>query len=361
MGVKLLSLGTALPPHGVSQSVSASLASGRNMIDNDQSRLLPTLYRRSGVKFRSSVLLEDDQGLEQSQAFFPPALHAEDGGPTTSQRMERYTREAAPLALRAARQALDRANIDPASIAHLVTVSCTGFAAPGVDIALIKELSLAPTISRTNVGFMGCHGSFNGLRVAGALAQQSGAAVMVCAVELCSLHFAYGFHPQQIVANSLFADGAGAAIVAPAASDENDWIVAAHGSCIMPDCEEAMTWLIGDHGFEMTLSPQVPSLITAHLKPWLIQWLATNGLSISDIQSWAVHPGGPRILQAVAQPLELEGDVLADSHEILSSCGNMSSPTILFILDRLRQRDAARPCVALGFGPGLAVEAMLLR
>ncbi len=361
MDVKLLSLGAALPPHGATQAVCADLAGSRNMIDSDRSRLLPALYRRSGVKFRSSVLLEDGDGPERSLAFFPPALHADDGGPTTSRRMARYAREAAPLALRAAGLALERSGIAPGSIAHLVTVSCTGFAAPGVDVALIKGLSLAPTVSRTNVGFMGCHGAFNALRVAGALARESDAAVMICAVELCSLHFAYGFHPQRIVANSLFADGAGAAIVAPGGSFANDWIMAAHGSCLMPDCEEAMTWTIGDHGFEMTLSPQVPSLITAHLRPWLVRWLAEQELSIGDVQSWAVHPGGPRILQAVAQPLELSSDALADSHEILSTCGNMSSPTILFILDRLHQRDARRPCVALGFGPGLAAEAMLLR
>lgn len=360
MSVKLQSLGTALPEHRAEQSILASLAGGCS-IGSDHPRLLAALYRRSGVKHRSIVLLEHDGDPEHALAFYPPALHADDCGPTTAQRMQRYVLEAAPLALRAARQAIDRSAIDPASIAHLVTVSCTGFAAPGIDVALLKALDLSPTISRTHIGFMGCHGAFNALRVASAFAEQSDTPVLICAVELCSLHFAYGFQPQQIVANSLFADGAAAAIVTRTATADEEWTLAANGSCLMPECDTAMTWIIGDHGFEMTLSPEVPALIAAHLRPWLEQWLALHGLSVRDVQSWAVHPGGPRILQAVAEPLSLPAQALTDSYAVLSTCGNMSSPTILFILDRLRQRHAPRPCVALGFGPGLAVEAMLMR
>jgi len=361
MNIHLLSIGTALPTHGIEQTLSATLAATRGGNDQGSSRLLPALYRRSGVKFRSSVLLDDDRGLEESQDFFPPALDGEDNGPNTAQRMQRYQEEAAPLAIKAAHEAIASSKIDRAAIAHLITVSCTGFAAPGVDITLIKQLGLSPTISRTHIGFMGCHGAFNALRTASALVHQSNAPALICAVELCSLHFAYGASPQQIVANSLFADGAGAAILAPAAPTDDAWNIQAHGSCLMPDSEDAMSWTVGNHGFAMTLSPQVPHLITANLKPWLSQWLAQQDLSIEAIKSWAVHPGGPRILDAVAEPLNLPREALADSLEVLSTCGNMSSPTILFILDRLRKRQAPRPCVALGFGPGLAIEAMLIR
>ena len=128
----------------------------------------------------------------------------------------------------------------------------------------------------------------------------------------------------------------------------------------MPDSVSAMTWRIGDHGFRMTLSPQVPERIREHLADWLGSWLAQHGLGLDDVGSWAVHPGGPRILDAVEASLELDPDDLAISREILRTHGNMSSPTVLFILERMIRLNRARPCVALAFGPGLVVEAALL-
>lgn len=121
-----------------------------------------------------------------------------------------------------------------------------------------------------------------------------------------------------------------------------------------------MTWRIGDHGFRMTLSPRVPELIEANLRPWITGWLKEHGLALDDIGSWAVHPGGPRVLTSVERALDLPEEATAASREVLSECGNMSSATVLFIVDRLMKREAAAPCVALAFGPGLAVEATLL-
>ena len=126
------------------------------------------------------------------------------------------------------------------------------------------------------------------------------------------------------------------------------------------DSEDVMTWRIGDHGFEMTLSPRVPDLICQYLKPWLESWLAEHELDMARVGSWAVHPGGPRILSAVCEATGLDRPALEASHQVLADHGNMSSPTILFVLDRLRRADAPRPCVALAFGPGLTVEATLL-
>ncbi len=121
-----------------------------------------------------------------------------------------------------------------------------------------------------------------------------------------------------------------------------------------------MSWKIGDHGFAMTLSKQVPNLIARHLKPWLTQWLAQNGLRVEDVGSWAIHPGGPRVLVAVEESLGLRPEQTAASRAVFADCGNMSSPTVLFIIDRLRRADAPRPCVAIGFGPGLVAEAALI-
>ncbi|MBY0461137.1 MAG: type III polyketide synthase, partial [Gemmataceae bacterium] len=321
---------------------------------------------------------------------------ARDGlGPTTGERMAIYAHEAPSLALRASKRAIEEAHFTPESITHLVTVSCTGFAAPGVDFALIRGLGLRPTVARTHVGFMGCHGALNGLRAADAFTRADPSArVLVCAVELCSLHYYYGNAADKLIANAIFADGAAAVVGgdsssvalhppgplrgpggAPSSvalhppgplrgpggdgSRPTHWTVAASGSCLIPDSAADMAWTVGDRGFEMTLSRRVPALIAAHLRPWLDAWLRDNGLSLAQVRSWAVHPGGPKIVSAVEETLGLSAADLAPTREVFAGFGNMSSPTVLFILQRLREADAPRPCVALGFGPGLVAEAAL--
>lgn len=361
MSLAILGLATAVPQRTVAQGDAAELAKPLCCHTEDQARSLLMLYQRTRIRRRGSVLLESSCGPEIRQSFFPSVDEESDRGPTTQQRMERYAQEATPLALAAARQALAEAGVPASHITQLITVSCTGFVAPGVDIALIKTLGLPSTIGRTHVGFMGCHGALNGLRVALSVVDADPKArVLLCAVELCSLHFQYGWDPQKAVANALFGDGA-AALVATSAerAPQNTWRMVASGSYLFPDSEEAMTWRIGDHGFEMTLSPRVPFLIAEHLGPWLGSWLTRQGLTVPQIQSWAIHPGGPRILSAVADCLHLPDSAIDASNEVLAEHGNMSSPTTLFILERLRQDGAPRPCVALGFGPGLSVEAAL--
>jgi predicted naringenin-chalcone synthase len=197
------------------------------------------------------------------------------------------------------------------------------------------------------------------MRVAQAFGESNPEArVLLCAVELCSLHYRFNWDPDRFIGNLLFADGAAALACGP--GDRDQWRVVATGSCLVPDSTDAMTWRIGDHGFEMTLSPRVPDLIHDHFTGWLAQWLAQHGTTSDEIDHWAVHPGGPRILTAVEQTLGLDPAATALSREVLSTSGNMSSPTILFILDRLRQKGATGRCVALGFGPGLVAEAALL-
>jgi predicted naringenin-chalcone synthase len=179
-------------------------------------------------------------------------------------------------------------------------------------------------------------------------------------MELSSLHYYYTWNPKRMVGNALFGDGA-AALAAGCDKDypNERWRLVASGSCLFPDSEQALTWSIGNHGFDMTLSTRVPGLIAAHLGPWLKDWLAELGFTIPRIGSWAIHPGGPRILNSIEESLGLARGTAAASRNILHEFGNMSSPTILFILDCLRRRAAPLPCVALGFGPGMVVEGML--
>jgi predicted naringenin-chalcone synthase len=243
-----------------------------------------------------------------------------------------------------------------------VTVSCTGFVAPGLDAHVIGALGLPPTTRRTHVGFMGCHGALNGLRVADSFVDADpDALVVMCAVELCSLHFAYGWDPEMLVPNALFSDGAAAVVGRSVGSaPPGAWRVEACGTYLLPDSGEDMTWRIGDHGFRMTLSARVPEVIAAGVGDWLESWLGESGLAVKDVASWAVHPGGPRILGAVERAAGLGRDQTQTSRDVLSEFGNMSSATVLVILDRLRAASAPRPCVALAFGPGLVAEAVLL-
>lgn len=358
MPVTLLGIGTALPSHRLSQAESAAMAQRLSATNDVQATLLQRLQRRSGVAYRHSVLLDDADGpLTDRLPFYA------DANPTTSERMARFAAEAGPLALRATSTALAASAVDPASITHLVTVCCTGFQAPGFDLDLIQGLPLDSDVARTQVGFMGCHGALNGLRVAHAFGQAvAGSTVLLCALELCSLHQQLGWHPERVVANALFADGAAATVLAtdPPAPIGTPWRLLASGSTLLPDSADAMAWTIADHGFEMGLSPRVPALIAARLAPWLDGWLAAQGLDRAAIGSWALHPGGPRLLEAVRDCLDLPAKAIEPSTAVLRECGNMSSATILFILDRLRLAGAPLPCVALAFGPGLCVEAALL-
>jgi prepilin-type processing-associated H-X9-DG protein len=366
MSFAILGLGTAVPPTVMTQTEAGQVARALCCRSKEHETWLPMLYDQTGIRtrhmtFARNVVRDVVHGTKTSGSIFLPTGRNDDRGPTTGQRMEHYAEQAVPLALEASRRALAQARVPPPAITHLITVSCTGFRAPGVDIALIKNLGLKATVQRTHIGYMGCHGALNALRVGSAFTGANpGARVLICATELCSLHYHYGWDPQKMVANALFADGSAAVVgVAPQVAPPDAWRVAASGSCLCPDSEEAMTWTIGDHGFGMTLSKKVPGLIATHVRPWFVGWLAENGVRLEEVGSWAIHPGGPRILDAVEESLQLQRGATAAAREVFAEYGNMSSPTVLFILDRLRCRRAPRPCVALGFGPGLAAEAAL--
>jgi len=383
--VKLLAIGTALPPGLFPQKEAFSFAKTYNCTSEREERILQRLYQRTFIDTRSTIFSPPREAMSY---FYSPARQ-----PGTGARMQRYEEEVGPLALRAAQKALGRANLEPTQISNLVTVSCTGFFAPGMDTQLIEGLALDRQVSRTHVGFMGCHGAMNGLRAASALAKESRSISLVVAAELCSLHFQYGQKTDSLLANALFADGAAAAILS-AESDNTeesmlaetlgregwktdqtnrglngteksqeksgDYSLMASGSYVLPDSRDAMTWKISDDGFVMTLGAQVPDLIKDNLSPWVNQWLAKYDLDVESVASWAVHPGGPRILDAAQAGLNLNAQALAASRHIFSNLGNMSSPTILFIIERMIAENAPTPLVALAFGPGLTVEAALI-
>ncbi len=376
MKIAIRGMGTALPAASIDQADAAFAADRLRRFDegtagDKRSQMLSILYRRSGVKKRYCILLGSTFGDPIGrQSFYEVTQDPEFRGPSTKERMTKYAMHAPELAEQACRASLEDAACKPGEITHLVTVSCSGFSAPGFDLDLYPRLGLNPSASRTHVGFMGCHGFLNGLRVARAYAASDPKAkVLVCALELCTLHHQYSDDPQQIVANSLFADGAASVVVESVVENDPSTTSSngencygdfrASGSYRIADSEEMMTWKIGDHGFQMSLSAQVPETIQRELKPWVVNWLAGYGLKFDEIKHWAIHPGGPRILSATAESLGLPAGATDISTNVLAECGNMSSPTILFILDRMKKAGLRPPIVALAFGPGLVVEAAL--
>jgi predicted naringenin-chalcone synthase len=364
MSLSILGIGTAVPGSPVTQKMMLGAAINLLEADEERTAVLMDLYGQTEIDSRHMFDPQIAQDIvhHTTVSGSPFCTPGADGlGPDTEQRMAAYMEHAPPLARMAAARALDESGLSPAEVTHLVTVSCTGFRAPGFDISLMKTLELAPTVARTHIGFMGCHGAFNGLRVARAFADADPAArILLCAVELCSIHYHYPWNPKRLVGNALFADGA-AALVGKGESTSTGWQVCANGSYLVPKSEFAMNWTVGNHGFGMELSAKVPRIINDNLRGWLEPWLRGHGLALADVGSWAVHPGGPRILTAVESALGVDRAQTRVSREVLAKFGNMSSPTMLFIVQRLRAADAPLPCVALGFGPGLMAEAVLFR
>lgn len=357
----ILGIGTAVPKSYFSQSDSGEIAEHYLGKDEQLQRLLPILYKKTKVKKRYSVTLDSSEGdLRDRQKLYSPLSSPTDNGPGTAERMRFFEEYASELALNAAQQALEQAGVRAEEITHLVTVSCTGMVAPGFDIDLVNTLPLKADTPRTHIGFMGCHAAINGLRVAEAFTKHDPSArVLLCSIELCSLHYQYQAEAEQIVANALFADGAAALVLGQNENTTDAWSLRDCGTEIIEGSREMMSWRVGNHGFDMTLSPELPTLIENQLRPWMERWLGEFHLKAEDIKSWAAHPGGPRILQSFQQAMSLTRQDLNPSYQILEQFGNMSSSTILFLIKQLQQSKAALPCVAIGFGPGITIESAL--
>ena len=370
MSMSIAGMATANPDHVLTQDDALELAQ-QVFAGEDRNRTLRAIYRRSGIKTRRTLVSTDRVrswlGLGPASADLNANLNDTDlarggtqtavgRGATTKQRMELYRDEAPRLAWQSSQSALARAELPAREITHLITVSCSGLMSPGLDVELIERLGLSPNVQRTHIGYMACHGAMNGLRVARSFtASDLSARVLLCSVELCSLHYYSQWDPARFMANVIFGDGA-AALVGRASTDAGEWKHVASGSCLIPDSKDILQHNVCDHGFEVVLSARLPDLIQQHLRPWLEQWLRDHDLSLDRIGCWAIHPGGPRVLSAVQESLGLPAEATAVSRDVLNEFGNMSSATVLFILDRLRRADAPLPCVALAFGPGLTAE-----
>lgn len=278
----------------------------------------------------------------------------------TGHRMRRFVEEALPLGKQAVTDSLDQAGLAPERAGLFAVVSCTGYATPGLDILLARDLDMSPRIQRLHIGHMGCYAALPALAsVADSVAARGVPAVLLC-LEITSVHIQPPTDEvDQVVAHALFSDAAAAVVLQPDAAGLDVVDVLA---CTDVHHGHLMTWDVTDLGFRMGLSPDVPGVLGRHVVPTVTELLARHRLRISDVAGWAIHPGGPRIIDVVEEQLGLEKGQASASRAVLREHGNCSSATVLVVLERLvHEIPAGGHVVALAFGPGLTLYAALLR
>lgn len=322
-------------------------------------RIIHHIYSRSGISTRYSVV-DDFRKTANHRLFF----NGQGASPGTASRNDTYTREGRKLFIEVAHKLLDQSEFDADDITHLITVSCTGFYAPGPDYDIIKSLGLSPKTERYHLGFMGCYAAIPALKMADQFCQANPEAnVMVVSVELCTLHFQANPKMDNLLSASVFADGGAGAIVSSRKPEHTAYQVDGFASAVTEKGKEDMAWSIGDTGFNMVLSSYIPDLLEEGLHPFLDPVLEQYELTLSDIDLWGVHPGGRAILDKVEKTFSLPSDSLAASRNVLSNYGNMSSATVLYVLKELLDQNLEaknQRTLAMAFGPGLTLESALL-
>ena len=338
-------VGCAVPDHDVHRHFIGWAE--QQIADPRERQLFRRMAERSGIRHRWSVLPPSEGGGTPTAG---DGFYAA-GQPPTSARMQRYAQAAPGLALQAIQQF--RAKAPLADVSHLVVASCTGFVAPGID-QIIAEAIDFPHVERTLIGFMGCYAAVAALRTARHIVRsEPDARVLVVTVELSTLHLQDERRIEPLLAMLQFGDGAAAALVT---SDPHGFAIGQPFAMNLPASGDLIRWTVGDTGFAMHLSGEVPSRIGAALHEPELRRRLLGARSATEVDCWAVHAGGRSILDAVERGLELDGDALAASREVLARFGNMSSATLMFVLAELLEQEQHRTGVALAFGPGLAAE-----
>lgn len=332
-------LATAVPDFALSQkAIAARMIKGLSL-PPETAEALTALYQNSAIETRYSV-------LPQFEAMFK--------GTGTRARNEIYKEEAPKLACRVASDALAKWGGDKSCITHVISVSCTGMMAPGLEFLIIDRLGLPRNCGRIGINFMGCYGAFNALTVASALAKENPRhRILLVCTELCSLHAQVDLTPDTILANTLFSDGAAALVIG--GEGPYLWEIVKRSSEALENSQEQMTWESGDTGYFMKLSNKVPVLIKRHIASFCQDLRGDNKEC-----SWAIHPGGKAIIQAIEKSCGLVPEQTAASHKVLSHYGNMSSATFLFVLEESLKKPAPWT-LGVGFGPGLSIEGVLLK
>ncbi len=345
---RIVAIGTATPDHDIHHAF-VDWAKAR-ITDPKEAAVFSRMAARSGIAHRWSVLPVGSNG---GSPVGDGGFYAGADLPPTSARMRLYAAYAPELALAAISNLRSKTSLE--GVSHIVVASCTGFVAPGIDQIIATRLGLSSSVERLLIGFMGCYAAISALRSAWHIVRsEPGARVLVVTVELSTLHLQPDCEIEPLLAMLQFGDGAAAALVS---ADQPGLEISRTFSLTLPDSADLIRWTVGDQGFAMHLSGEVPGQIATALKRPEVQATLTGGRDPLDIDTWAVHAGGRSILDAVQQSLGLPATALADSRAVLEASGNMSSATLMFALERGMDRKPENG-VALAFGPGLAAEGL---
>lgn len=360
-GVWLHAIQTAVPPTSYPQELALDFMKGLPLYGDKERAFLDRIYQGTMIDRRHSVIEDYGKPVEQYQFFAADESLLPE--PTVSARNDLFVTWANRLSAEAVSGLLTALpELDRSTITHLITVSCTGFSAPGFDYHLVTTLGLSDRIHRYHIGFMGCYAGFPAMKLAHTICSADPSArVLIADVELCTLHFQFKPEQDTMVANALFADGAAAALVSaePPVTGRTALRLDRFFSRILAESDSAMTWRLGDIAFDMRLSAYVPRLIKRDIAAIVRDTMAeepTTGDATGDTAWWAIHPGGRAILDRVATALDLQPNALEDSFAVLRDYGNMSSATIFFVLKRMLERQAEGSVFAVAFGPGLTIE-----
>lgn len=353
---KIISIGTAVPQYKHEQSAILEFMQKVYAPTEGDRRKLRYLYKQGGIQTRYSVV--PDYSLPAGEWTFYPASENLEPFPKIEKRMEWFDKEAAPLSLTAIQHCLQ--NVDEKNITHLITVSCTGMSAPGLDLQILEAMNLPVTTIRSNVTFMGCYAAIHALRLADAFCKaDKNATVLVVCTELCTLHFQNQPTIDNITSSMLFSDGSAAMLVS--ADDRKQGIpIGSFYTSVNLKGKKDMAWQVSSKGFVMNLSSYVPELIEEDFEILVIEALNGTGYSKEKIDQWCIHPGGKRILDAVHNSLGFTNGQLQHSREVLNDYGNMSSASVLFVLEKMMKQQPSGKIFMAAFGPGITMETVLL-
>lgn len=349
MSSRIVNVSTVVPKYSFSQT-EVFESFDETFKNNDKFKYI---FLNSGISKRYSVLDNPSKYFYESKR-------------STKQRNDVYFKESFELCSEAIEKCLAQTNLEPNQIDELIIVSCTGVNIPGLDILLAKKFKMRADLQRTCILFMGCYAAFPALRKAWQYTQlkENSRSLVVC-VELCTLHFQYNSSMESVVSSSLFADGCSVALIENSLNNNNDLnpkIIDSY-SYTAYDTTEHMAFNLTDEGFAMNLSAYVPDILKSNIEEFLKVILQRNNLQKTDIKHWLIHPGGMKILNYLQEELKLSDEDLFYSKKVLNDYGNMSSATILFVLNEFinsKKVKKGEKAVMMAFGPGLTMESMVL-
>ncbi len=356
----ILSIATASPAYAHKQEDILQYMQKIYQLGPEDKRKLDFLYHHSGIETRHSAI--PDYGRSTTDLHFLPQNN-DDSFPTIDQRIELYKSKASTISIEAIHKCIDN-HIDAKQITHLITISCTGMSAPGLDLEIMEAMQLSPSTFRTSINFMGCYAAIHGLKLAKFICDsEPEAKVVIVAIELCTLHFQKEYTIENASSSLLFADGAAAVLITNTLASPKALEIESFYSQVAFQGKKDMAWEINTKGFLMTLSSYIPQLIKEDIELLVAAALQKKGLTHQEIPYWCIHPGGKKIVDVIEQKLALTAAQTKFARKVLAENGNMSSPTILFVLKEIMESSiqSEEKIFGIAFGPGLTMETFLCK